>query len=621
MPLLARRLCVITATLLTACSAAEPPEPDPTAAGPGDATPRHRIVAGVSMGAYGAAYMGTRFPELFDSVAAMGGPVDLDHSVHIVRHWVLGGFLPEEAALPFTHEAMSMGIDVSPFDRKEYMRLLQDMALIFGNIGNYNPDNSYWPPGVDSDDTDAVAQAQSCGPNRHELLGFYDAEYNNPASPYCADYPGATTPDADGLWPVITYCEGHGIEDPPHIRFDPSDRATPTELGLAVDCNGNGRRDLGEPVIRQMWEPWRDTGRDGVPSTMETGYDPRTRPDPAGDDYHPRRNPGGTEGNLRFDPGEPFEDTGLDGIAGVSNLADDPFEGNGRFDRNPHFETVDRLNPARCVTDAAVDHLRFYLDGGLRDSFQFQASSERFLGALKERGHTVRLVRGFQRLGELYGDGDLNDADYRKVTEQHLMVRYGEEELSWEEAFRAGGDGGHVGSPLEVVERFVTVFSFLMHTWKDLPRHPMPFEVNAPVALTYTSELLGDDVRDVVVNLPPGYHEQSERRYPVIYFFHGHGMTPEVIGQTGLLLNLLMAQGRLRPALMVAVDGRVVAKQKGSFYVNHFDTSGQDPYPYVDAMLQEVMPMVEHRFRVLADPADLEPYQGDFHDRGCGTDG
>ena len=54
------------------------------------------------------------------------------------------------------------------------------------------------------------------------------------------------------------------------------------------------------------------TSVDGLPSVMEPGYDPVKNPDPAGDDYHPE-NPGGTEGNFRYDRGEPYTDSGLDG--------------------------------------------------------------------------------------------------------------------------------------------------------------------------------------------------------------------------------------------------------------------------------------------------------------------
>ena len=66
---------------------------------------------------------------------------------------------------------------------------------------------------------------------------------------------------------------------------------------LAVDVNGNGRRDENEPVIRNSFEPFGDLGCDALASADEDGYDAVANPDPAGDDYDWYRNPTGTEGN------------------------------------------------------------------------------------------------------------------------------------------------------------------------------------------------------------------------------------------------------------------------------------------------------------------------------------
>src|SRR5207253_1086942 len=90
-------------------------------------------------------------------------------------------------------------------------------------------------------------------------------------------------------------------------KFDPSIQATnPAQILLAVDVNGNGKRDSGEPVLVQGSENWRDVGVDGLADKDEPGYDAQTNPDPNGDDYHYLWNPTGTENNWRYDQGEPF---------------------------------------------------------------------------------------------------------------------------------------------------------------------------------------------------------------------------------------------------------------------------------------------------------------------------
>jgi enterochelin esterase-like enzyme len=92
-------------------------------------------------------------------------------------------------------------------------------------------------------------------------------------------------------------------------------------------------------------------------------------------------------------------------------------------------------------------------------------------------------------------------------------------------------------------------------------------------------------------------------------------MDPEDTAQGGALLGLWMAQGILPPMFIVYPDGRVVKKEQGSFFVNHFDTSGQDPYAYADAFIHEVIPLVESRYPVLSDPSEVERYP--FPDTGC----
>ncbi|MBN1424349.1 hypothetical protein JXA88_07325 [Candidatus Fermentibacteria bacterium] len=143
---------------------------------------------------------------------------------------------------------------------------------------------------------------------------------------------------------------------------------------IAWDDEPNGTWDTGEPFL--------DVGTDGKPSTQEVSadgrpYNPVTNPDPAGDNYDAFHNPGGTEGNDKwdftdingngmFDPGferaEPWtdlgdgvldpgeeiiHDTGTDGLkpgdAGYPGPDADGTEGNGIPD--PGEPNVDHRDP------------------------------------------------------------------------------------------------------------------------------------------------------------------------------------------------------------------------------------------------------------------------------------
>ncbi len=601
----------LVAFAFAACS--DPvPAPDPVPADPRV----FRAVAGVSMGGYAAGYIGTRFGDMFDTVGILGGPVDLVHTADVMRREMIGGFVTSESAQPFTADAVNIGVDaIGGFSRTGYVEIFRDFTFAIGNVNTYNPDNTYWPPGVTLDQPETIAAARNCEqPLR--LTDFGDRDFNNPDSPYCAGYPGAASPAANGLWPVITYCESDGIERPPYAYVTPDDAHDPVEIGLAVDCNDNGQRDEGEPIIRQFHEPWSDTGRDGVYSKDEAGYDADDNPDPAGDDFDPFANPDGTEGNLAYDTGEPYKDTGLDGLVGRSNLVDDPYEGNNRFDRNPRFPELDKRNPRRCMELYGAGSRRYYIDAGVRDPFRFDGASRRFVQAMDPNQQLTTFIAGFPALADRYGAGRLDRLDLSGLATPHLYVEYGDRAITVDEAVDRGGDGGHVGTPLQAVERFVALMQFLGHRWQDVPVEVVPFETPLFIEYDFQSDILGT-VRDLVVTPPPGYAPGSERSYPVVYLLHGHGMTPDDFAAVGEIFALMMAQGHLTPMFLVYPDGRGVGASRGSFYVNHADDSGQDPYRYADYLVHEVMPFVERAYPVLADANDHASYRQP--DSGCVT--
>ena len=109
-----------------------------------------------------------------------------------------------------------------------------------------------------------------------------------------------------------------------------------------------------------------------------------TNPDPARDDYHYQRNPLGTEGNGEHEAGEPFEDTGLDGVAGTCQIGQPPGgsagcydvgEGNGRWDLSPNvargYES-DVLARMSKLTDAQRRRISLWFDAGIRDQAQME---------------------------------------------------------------------------------------------------------------------------------------------------------------------------------------------------------------------------------------------------------
>lgn len=123
------------------------------------------------------------------------------------------------------------------------------------------------------------------------------------------------------------------------------------DLGrISEDINGNAKLNDEDKNLNRILEDEEDVGLDGLPSHMETGYDPVTNPDPAGDDffYDPNNiNPwtvNGTEGN-RDDP-------------------DGGYVPDSEDDDNDGFETVDSYFSYRVdLSDTVNDFIGFYVSG------------------------------------------------------------------------------------------------------------------------------------------------------------------------------------------------------------------------------------------------------------------
>jgi len=108
------------------------------------------------------------------------------------------------------------------------------------------------------------------------------------------------------------------------------------------------------------------------------------------------------------------------------------------------------------------------------------------------------------------------------------------------------------------------------------------------------SHILGRVVR-YCVYVPDGYDagasQHPPRKYPVLYFLHGLGDNEQTLFNSGgwTLLDDLRHQHKMGDFLIVAPEGG------RSFYVNSADGSVR----YSDFFLQEFLPHIESKFRVL----------------------
>jgi len=507
----------------------------------------------------------------------------------------------------------------------------------------------------------------SCTPSRCDpanawiaKTGYYDAQYN-----------------PQGTYPVITYCES-GTQtqaaSPYEDAWTPPDpnNSYPLNVGLAVDLNGNGVRDANEPILRQGHELWSDVGVDGLADAEEPGYDPITNPDPNQDDYDFQRNPNGTEGNHSYELGEPFLDFGIDGVKGTPQLSAGGYdygEGDGVFtittglasfyaaDAHSILHQWSTAIPGGPLTDTALLRLNVWADGGVRDLFNFGAVANHLIGSIAGRKvaaggpdtgtqlRTTAFYDGFDKLpGQVYGNENLFNINTMRWSEvvDAPHVRYGTIDAT--PAMIENGDGQHVGTAVQLLDRLQTAIFYAEQQWPDADHtltDTMADQVpgdsgaagdaglgaNCPGGLCNFPFAADNRVGPVYVQLPPGYtlpeNIQRNVRYPVIYALHGYGQTPDGLTAAALVSTDLMNDPdrseatRLGKAILVYVDGRCRFSSdnpaqpeciQGSFYLNSDRPDVAHPGTDVaqfDSWFDDLLTYIDQNFRTMG-PADLQ---------------
>ncbi|MBI5486702.1 MAG: hypothetical protein HY905_05175 [Deltaproteobacteria bacterium] len=593
----------------------------------------YKGIVGVSMGGGGAGYVGLRQPDRFDFVSPLGGPLNWTQMMHYVETYYLGGFCtasPDDAGdvgdhcepppptqlfertETFENWYYPDGRDGQggTFDRREYCQIFRDMALAFGNPGLFNEDSVYLPPGVPLSWW-SMSEAERCS-NPVTLDEFYDDEYN-----------------PDGSLPVITFCDGAEIPGD-HGRWDPEGvNDYPLDVGVAVDVDGDTIRDPGEPVIRSGHEPYDDFGIDNVASALETGYDPLDDPDPAGDDFDYQFNPDGTEGNWLWDgpqgtePGEWWEDFGLDGVAGTPQQPDgyDWGEGDGEYNESPHFQDYlahDGYTLLREMPDEQLDRIEVLADAGVHDLFPFVVGEDAMMAALTARGRVVRYYNDFSSVyGVPYADEMLDPVKINfRTLGRNTMIRYGNPDAG--EAQLARGDGGHVGTVTQVINRLAYATFAMSARWPGGDRQGHAADVDTMFYVDDWASPSTGRVSPFGLILPPGYSDPSyaDTRYPVVFFLHGYGQKPEdmvasaIIFQNWMISPSLPEDLRMQKLIMVFPDGRCRSDEslpdpqqeciRGTFYADSVRPDG----PQMETILFELMDYIDANYRTKA-PEDL----------------
>lgn len=128
--------------------------------------------------------------------------------------------------------------------------------------------------------------------------------------------------------------------------------------------------------------------------------------------------------------------------------------------------------------------------------------------------------------------------------------------------------------------------------------------------LWYHSSTLNEQ-RRMHVYTPPGY-SKSQQSYPVLYLLHGGGEDDSgwsTVGRAGFILDNLIAAGKAVPMLLVMPNGdlplgaspaEVFGKPATPFAI---EVRAKRERKFVVEFINDVIPMVEKRYRVYKDPA------------------
>ena len=106
-----------------------------------------------------------------------------------------------------------------------------------------------------------------------------------------------------------------------------------------------------------------------------------------------------------------------------------------------------------------------------------------------------------------------------------------------------------------------------------------------------------DSVRHAFVYTPPGYDQDLEKRYPVLYLQHGWGENEYGWGVQGcapLIMDNLIAEGKTKPFIIVMTYGMTNDTQPGG--IRNFDIK-----PFETVLVDELIPYTDSNFRTLSD--------------------
>lgn len=136
----------------------------------------------------------------------------------------------------------------------------------------------------------------------------------------------------------------------------------------------------------------------------------------------------------------------------------------------------------------------------------------------------------------------------------------------------------------------------------ELPAHDQDFYALKNVPHGQLREIFfysksTDSTRRAFVYTPPGYDQDRDQRYPVLYLQHGWGENEYGWGAQGfapLIMDNLLAEHKARPFIIVMTYGMTNETRMGG--LRNFDIG-----PFETVLVKEMVPHIDANFRTLSD--------------------
>ena len=117
--------------------------------------------------------------------------------------------------------------------------------------------------------------------------------------------------------------------------------------------------------------------------------------------------------------------------------------------------------------------------------------------------------------------------------------------------------------------------------------------------------------RDLIVYVPPGYDEQPQRRFPVLYLHDGQNLFDRATAFGGQDWNVhgaadyLIQSGAIEPLIIVGIYNTGKSRIYEYTPTKVPKLGGGRADRYVKFLIQEVMPFVNQQYRALPEPSQI----------------